>query len=436
MAEAFSTNDLLVKLRGITEAYIRRDFDAAAAVYSPRGVLDLSPLGIGIFEGRQAIRGLFADWFDPYEEVTIRIGELRGFGNDVTLGVLYYTGRPAGSTRLVQVRHAYTSTWTDGLIERTTAYADVDEARMAAERLAAERGEVVSAAPATADLAGVIHQVVDAVKAGDFDTALGFYAVDAVYDGSPSGGAIYVGHAEIRDLFEAFRGAYEEYGVELEVNELGGGVAFCVVALRGRLPGSTGWVQQRYATAEVWEDGLGQHVTNYTDIDAARAAAERLARERGYGVSEDNMEASEKSGDAIRGGAVSANLDLVRSIYADWERGDFSSRAWADPEIEYVQSDGPEPGRWSGLANMAEGMRGWLSGWEEFRVEADEFRELDDDRVLVFARTIGRGKRSGVELGGVLGGAANVFHIRAGQVTRFSLYFDRDRALADLGLDE
>jgi hypothetical protein len=71
---------------------------------------------------------------------------------------------------------------------------------------------------------------------------------------------------------------------------------------------------------------------------------------------------------------VSANLDLVRSIYADWERGDFSSRKWADPEIEYVQADGPEPGRWSGHANMAEGMRGWLSGWEEFRVEADEFR--------------------------------------------------------------
>ena len=35
---------------------------------------------------------------------------------------------------------------------------------------------------------------------------------------------------------------------------------------------------------------------------------------------------------------------------------------------------------------MAESWRGWLSAWDGFRTKADEFRELDAERVLVFAQ--------------------------------------------------
>ena len=131
---------------------------------------------------------------------------------------------------------------------------------------------------------------------------------------------------------------------------------------------------------------------------------------------------------------MSENLDLVRSIYADWERGDFSSARWADSEIEYVRPDGPEPGSWTGLVGMAEAMRGLLSAWEDCCVEAVEYRELDSERVLVFSHYSGRGKSSGLDIGHMRAQATDVFHIRYGKVTRLVTYADRDRALADLGL--
>src|SRR5207249_875621 len=85
---------------------------------------------------------------------------------------------------------------------------------------------------------------------------------------------------------------------------------------------------------------------------------------------------------------ASANLDLVRSIFAAVERGDVSSAEWAHPEIEYVIADGPSPGTWTGLAGMAEGTRDYLGSWEDFRAEVDAYRQLDDDRVLVLTRRI------------------------------------------------
>jgi len=77
-----------------------------------------------------------------------------------------------------------------------------------------------------------------------------------------------------------------------------------------------------------------------------------------------------------------------------------------------------------------------LSGWQNFRFQAEEIRELDGERVLVLDRRTGRGRTSGVDVSQVRGDGAHVFHVRDGKVTRVVAYWDRERALADLGLEE
>ena len=133
---------------------------------------------------------------------------------------------------------------------------------------------------------------------------------------------------------------------------------------------------------------------------------------------------------------MSENLDLVRSIYADWERGEFDSADWAHPEIEWVSADGPDPGTWTGMTEMAEQFRAWLRLWEGFRLTADRYRQVGAEKVIVHDHLTGHGKTSGLDLGQIETAGAWAFHIRDGKVIRMIRYIERDRALAELGLAE
>ncbi len=131
---------------------------------------------------------------------------------------------------------------------------------------------------------------------------------------------------------------------------------------------------------------------------------------------------------------MSENLDLARSIYAAWGRGDYSSVEWAHPGIEVVVAAGPTAGHWTGLAGLAEGFGDFLSAWEDHRGGPEAVRELDHERVLALARVSARGKSSGLDLEEMHAKGASVFSFGGGEVTRLVCYFDRDRALTDLGL--
>jgi ketosteroid isomerase-like protein len=140
----------------------------------------------------------------------------------------------------------------------------------------------VSEEPTAPDLVKLTRSSIRAANVRDYDAGMRFWAPDAVLDLSLTALGTYEGHPAIRAFLEEWVGAYDDFQFELEeVHDLGNGVAYAVVVSTARPAGSTGSVQGRWGSVSIWVDGLCERVTNYFDIDDARAAAERLAEGRG-----------------------------------------------------------------------------------------------------------------------------------------------------------
>ena len=118
----------------------------------------------------------------------------------------------------------------------------------------------------TPDLVELALQGTEALNRDARDEWASGFAPDAVYD---TGAGRFEGRAAIRAYIEDFRGSFDEITFEnLEVRDLANGVLHTRSVARGRPRGSSAHVEVRSAT-------------NYSDPDEARAAAERLAQERG-----------------------------------------------------------------------------------------------------------------------------------------------------------
>jgi hypothetical protein len=78
--------------------------------------------------------------------------------------------------------------------------------------------------------------------------------------------------------------------------------------------------------------------------------------------------------------------------------------------------------------------RNILDTWEDPRIEADDYIELDEKRVLVLSHLSGRGRTSWLEVGQMQRNGAAVLLVRDGKVARYVSCNARDSAFADLGL--
>jgi ketosteroid isomerase-like protein len=141
MSEESTTPDLEERWQQRFEALSRRDFDAATAFWAPDAVWSLDAWGIGTFEGLTAIRGFAEDWLGNYQEYLAEPEEILDLGHGVVFVTYREVARPAGSQGRLERRQAFVGLERQGTIEQMTMYADIDEARAAAERLARERGQ-------------------------------------------------------------------------------------------------------------------------------------------------------------------------------------------------------------------------------------------------------------------------------------------------------
>jgi hypothetical protein len=88
----------------------------------------------------------------------------------------------------------------------------------------------------------------------------------------------------IRAFIEDWHAAFARVAAELEeVVDIGGGVQFVVWTLTAATPGSSAELRLRFASLTTIVGGLLVNIRNYSDVDEARAAAERLAQERADG---------------------------------------------------------------------------------------------------------------------------------------------------------
>jgi ketosteroid isomerase-like protein len=126
------------------------------------------------------------------------------------------------------------------------------------------------------------------------------------------------------------------------------------------------------------------------------------------------------------------NVEIVRSLYDGWLRGEIGLDK-LDPEMSMVESEAlPGAASAHGIEAVERYMRSFAKHWEQIRFEPQEYIDAGN-RVVVVARLIGQGKKSGVE---VTRTWAYVWTLRERKALRMVGYPDRAQALEAVGLTE
>jgi|SRR3954471_6092487 len=124
------------------------------------------------------------------------------------------------------------------------------------------------------------------------------------------------------------------------------------------------------------------------------------------------------------------NVEIIRAIYDGWLAGDPGYQHF-DPEISMLESNTlPGAVEAHGIDEVRKYIESFTKYWDEIRFEPQEYLDAGD-RVVVVARLVGRGKKSGVAVERTW---SYVWTLRSGKALRMDSFADRREALEAAGL--
>ncbi len=263
-------------------------------------------------------------------------------------------------------------------------------------------------------------QLVEAFARGDVDTIEGFGAEDVVLQ-TMALGLRFEGPEAIRSFIEDWLGSFADLAFELlEVRHLAHGVVFALLRQSGSPLGVVGSMGQEEAWVIVWHHGQIKQLASYLDVEEARGAAERLARER-----------------AEMGGEEPVTRDpiaVVRDAYDAWNRRDLHS--WmsllAEDVVYRPVASFTDSIERRGREQVGRFTEEFYEAWGEDFISTPDTIRLYGDAVVVRSLFSGHARASGVEISARM---FSTIHVRDGQVIRWADFTDRADALRAAGVE-
>jgi ketosteroid isomerase-like protein len=128
------------------------------------------------------------------------------------------------------------------------------------------------------------------------------------------------------------------------------------------------------------------------------------------------------------------NVETLRRLYNEWSRGAFwRLGGLLAPGATFWSELPPGQVLCHGRREIDSFFREFLRQWRDYRIEGDEFIELNDQSVLVVGRQSGQGTHSGATTEQPL---LIVWTFRGGTVTGMYCAIERGTALEAAGLPE